>query len=356
MRSKRKFGLNHVVVVLAVGCLLLTGALRGKAESAEETIKWRMQSVWPSGSLAYDFLAIKVCKDIETRTNGRLKITPYPPGSLAKVLETFDNVAAGAIDMAFSAPLYHARKIPAGLVEFGLPFSITGPTFSYTAHKQTYEFLYEFKDGEVLNILRDAYAKRGIQLLTPGTTSNYGFMTKFKAQTLEDFKGKKIRTFGLFSALAKNMGASPTSIPGAEQYMALQRGTVDGTLYPYYVLETYKLKEVVEYVVLPPVLPAPVINFYANLKKWQQLPEDIKQIVQETLLEDFKLYSHKAVKLDQESVDKAKEAGVEVVSLDDESVKKLEEISIPLWEVAAKKSEASARIVDLLKEYLKQKD
>jgi TRAP-type C4-dicarboxylate transport system substrate-binding protein len=352
MGDQEKKRLNFFAFFLAAGCLLLAGMSQPGASLAQETIKWRMQSVWPSGSEAYDWLVPKICEDIEKKTEGRIKITPYPSGALAKVMQTFDNVAAGTIDIGFSTGLYHTRKIPEALVESGLPFSFTGPPFSYAPHEQNYAFFYEYENGEAIQILREAYAKRGVHLLAAGPTSSYGFMTKFKAQTLSDFKGKKIRTFGLFSALAKEMGASPVSIPGAEQYMALSRGTIDGTLYPYYVLETYKLKEVVNYAVIPPVLASPVLEFYINAKEWEELPEDLRQVVQETFLEDLKQYSRRAVELDQKYVEKAKEAGVEVVRLEESSVERLNEMAIPLWDSVAKKSEGCRRLVELLKAYL----
>lgn len=349
---------NRILIVsvfLAVGILLAKITFNEGALAAEDKpIKWRLQSVWGSTSPAHH-MTLAFCKDVKERTNGRLEISSFPSSALFKPLETFDAVASGAVEMAFSAGLYHARKIPEALVEFGLPFTFTGPPWTFTAHAQSYEFWYDYKGGEALKILREAYAERGAYLLATGASSSYGFMTNFPINTIEDFKGKKIRAFGLFSMLVKRMGGSPVSIPGAEQYMALQRGTLDGTIYPYYPLEVYKLKEVVKYAVVPPVLACPIIEFYANTKAWEDLPDDLKEIVEKTLIENFMSYSKEAVKLDKKYVDESKKVGVKLITLPDEEMEKLRTMAVPIWDIAAGKSEDSAKLVTLLKAYLKEK-
>ena len=46
------------------------------------------------------------CKEVETRTNGRVKIKHYPGGTLAKPDETYDGVVKGRFDIGFSMLQY----------------------------------------------------------------------------------------------------------------------------------------------------------------------------------------------------------------------------------------------------------
>jgi TRAP-type C4-dicarboxylate transport system substrate-binding protein len=339
-----------------VGAFLIAGAFRGSAfAAAQKKFRWRLQSVFHAGSLTYYGLGTKFKDDLLKRTDGRIEISLFPAGALAKPMETFDLTAAGAVDMALGVGLYQARKMPEALVETGLPMSYTGRAFSMEGPNQSYEFLYEFKGGEAMRLLRQAYDEKGTYLLTVGASSAYHFMTTFPVKTLEDFKGKKIRSIGLYSQLVKNMGASPVSLAGAEQYMALQRGTVDGTIYTTYTLDAYKLKEVLDYVVVPPVNGCICINFYVNKKAWNALPGDLKKILQDTGLEAFRWFSREVVKADFETMQDASKVGVQVAELPEEEYEKLRKLAAPIWDSAAKKSERTAKLVSLLREYLKYK-
>jgi len=331
------------------------GSALALQESKGNVFTWRLQSVFPSSSLGYS-LATKFCDTVKMRTNGEVQITVFPPGALAKPLETFDLVAVGAVEMAFSAGAYHARKIPVALAESGLPMTFSGELFSAEGPRQAYEFLYEFKGGQAMKILREGYTERKTHLLATGASSAYVFMTRFPAEKLDDFRGKKIRCAGLYCSLIQNIGASPVTLPGAEQYMALQRGTVDGTAYVCYTLDTYNLKEVVKYIVTPPILPCIFVDFYVNLETWTQLPEKTRKIVNDVALECFQWFTDASLRADVETVKGAQEKyGLAITKLSKEDVTRLRQAAIPVWEVAAKKSKRSAEFLELLKEFMKYK-
>jgi len=79
-------------------------------------------------------------------------------------------------------------------------------------------------------------------------------MTAFPATTTADFKGKKIRSFGFFGSIVQMMGGQPVSLPTEDQYLALQQGTVDGTIFPYLAMQTMNLKEVAKQIPLDKML------------------------------------------------------------------------------------------------------
>jgi TRAP-type C4-dicarboxylate transport system substrate-binding protein len=345
----RKMALLSLAGVMFLSLVLV-------AQPAFAVTKVRMQSVFPASSKVTVFMSERYAPAVKERTNGEIDIKVFAAGALAKPLEVFDSVSMGVIDMAAGTGAYNIRKVPEALVEFGLPYSFTGPNFDPKASNQYYDFFNEYKDGAAGKILKDAYKKHKIHFIGVGASTGYGIMTNFPVKTLDDLKGKKIRSFGLFSPWIKKMGGAPVSIPSAEQYLALQRGTIDGSIYVYYALENYKLKEVVSHVVYPSTMAVVGINCFANQRFWDKLSPKNQKIIQETYVEMIKQYTLESLEYEKDSVEKAKEAGVKEVTLSDSDIAKMKESSRSLWPAAAKKSEQSAELVKLLKEYISEKE
>lgn len=315
---------------------------------AVKPIKWRLQSVYPPKSLMYDFAVVGFTELVKERTGGRLVITPYAPGALVKTKELYDALKAGAIEMGVASPAFFLGKIPQAFVTFALPFSVESTP-------QFWELFYDYKDGELFKRLRELYTKHDMKYVAMIPATSYAFMTKFPANKVEDFKGKKIRAFGVFTVFLKSIGATPISIAPAEMYLALQRGTIDGVIYPYYTLETYKFYEVVDYVISPSVCSGLEVSFFANLDAWNKLPPDIQKVVEEAAKEIAHKYMEAAIEYDQEVLAKAEEKGVKRINLPAEEVEKMREFARSSWEWAAGKSEEGPELLNFVIEFLKEK-
>ena len=338
---------HHRLIAMSISLLfsvVILLSISSSATAADKVIKWRLQSAWSPNSFTHA-MAENFCADIKEETNGRMEVKLFAPGAILKPLEIFDGVKNGVIDMGFASGIYNARKIPEALVEFGMPFS-------FDSYQQTYEFLYEYEDGKVMKTIREAYKKRGVNLLVTGPGSAYGFMTTFPAKTLEDFKGKKIRSFGFFGALVKMMGGAPVNMPASEQYLALQRGTVEGTVFPFIAMKTYNIIEVANKIIHPPTLMTPTMNFIVNDKSMKKLPADLQEIVSRVALKNFKEYSETAFNEDAKTVTWLKENGGDVFTLPDADVAKLKKYGEKIWDGVGSKSENNKVLIGMLKSFL----
>jgi len=211
-------------------------------------------------------------ENVKQKTNGKLIIKGYSANQLVKVMGVLDAVSKGAIEMGWGTGIYHMRKIPEAGFEFGLPFS-------WETWPETKEVYYKYG---LIKKVREAYAEKGIYYISPHPAGPYLLMTKKKLNSVEDLKGMKLRVHGLAASVAKLCGASIVSIPGAEQYMALQRGTIDGTVYVTLALTALKLNEVIDYVYYPGFLK-PTTDLYVNLKAWNSLSPQTKKAVQDSI-------------------------------------------------------------------------
>ncbi len=209
-----------------LGAALLTAACSQQADEAEtqpttEPVRWRMTSTF-SGALA---LLGTMGKRVETEINrvsdGHFQIKFHDPGILAPAFETFDAVAYGAVEAGWSTSGYWAGKVPALQLFSSMPF---GPGAA--------EYLAWFYEAGGRAMYEELYHRHGIHGLICGISppEAAGWFRE-PITSIDDFKGLKIRFFGLGSKVLEKVGASPQLIAGGEIFQALELGTIDATEY-----------------------------------------------------------------------------------------------------------------------------
>ncbi len=322
---------------LAVTTWLVTPAV------AAPKYKWRAQLLTPLTSYMGSVYWGTWAKLVNERTKGQVEIKLFPPGAIASGNHIYAAVQNGAVEVGCSYGAYHATEIPAAYAEYSIPMG-------FKDMDALYDFYYKYKDGAALKILDDLYRKRGTTLLSiAGFT--VGFMTKFPVNTVADLKGKKLRASGSYNALLKDLGAAPVLLASPEQYMALQRGTIDGTLNPLYMAETYKLKEVIKYIVLPPV-GFGVGDTYVNLKAWNKLTPELQKIVRQAAVDAaLNYYKPEYDKLEGADIKKAEAVGVKVIKMSPAELKKIRQAAKPLWKQVAAMSPGSKQIIEMMEAF-----
>jgi len=303
----------------------------------------RIQCAYPQTAYAgqsTQFFADKV-KEL---TKGAVEVKVFWPGQLVKTNEAFDSVRQGMIDGYSGSLLYFAGLVPEVNCQW-LPFNWSDPEDAVNV----------LLNKGYMKIMADAVAKHGVTYLAPLSVATMGLMTKFPVHKLEDLKGKKIRAVGMEAQIVKALGASAVAIAGAEQYMALQRGTVDGTDYPWYTIEKYKFYEVLDHITAPALHTPGVIEIVVNQKTFQALTPDQQAAIKKAAMAAMERSFKMTPQFDQEAVDAAAKRGVKIITLSKEELARFRQAVKPLWDEEAKKSEYSARLVTILRENLASK-
>jgi TRAP-type C4-dicarboxylate transport system substrate-binding protein len=205
-------------------------------------------------------------KAIEDKSGGRLKITIYPGSVLGKAADHYDMVKDGIADIAFTTPGYTPGRFPLITVtELPMLFkSSRGGSLAVMSIFDKY-FKNEFKDVKVL----------WFWVHPPG----HFHLAKKQVKVLEDLGGLKIRAATpMLTNMVKTLGAIPVSIPAPDTYTALERGTVDGTIFPWEAISSFKIAEVLKYHVASGLYVAPLFTFM-NLKKYESLPPDLRKVI-----------------------------------------------------------------------------
>jgi TRAP-type mannitol/chloroaromatic compound transport system substrate-binding protein len=99
---------------------------------------------------------------------------------------------------------------------------------------------------------------------------------------MEDFKGMKVRTPGWYMDILTRLGVSVTPIPGSEIYLALERGIIDACEFSSPAVNLpMGFHEVTKYVIEPGAhQPSCQFDIFINKDAWNELPDDLKAIVE----------------------------------------------------------------------------
>ena len=207
-------------------------------------------------------------KEIEKRTNGRVKISYFPGGTLTKPRVCYDGVVKGISDIGMSCFAYTRGRFPI-MEAVDLPF---GYKSGKVATRVAYEFYKKMNPKELQDVKVLVIHAHG-----PGVLA-----AKKDVNSLDDIRGMKIRCTGLAAKLAKYLGAAPVAMPQNQAYEALQKGVVEGTFCPIETLKGWKQGEVIDYVIETKALGYTTAMFAVmNKQKYESLPPDIQRIFDE---------------------------------------------------------------------------
>jgi TRAP-type C4-dicarboxylate transport system substrate-binding protein len=207
-------------------------------------------------------------KEVEKRTNGRIKVTMFHANTLAPGPQILDAVTKGIADMGYASISYTQGRFPLTEV-VGLPL---GYKSGLIGTRMMNEYLIKFKPKEF-----DAVKVMWLQVHGPGVLHT----TKKPVSKLEDLQNMKIRSTGTSSRVAAALGASPVGMPMSEAYDALSRGIVEGILAPFEALKSWKLGEVTSYTTEEwGAAYADTLYIVMNKEKWNSIPADLKPVME----------------------------------------------------------------------------
>jgi TRAP-type C4-dicarboxylate transport system substrate-binding protein len=339
---EKKIGIMLFVLTMIFGIIV------GDRTSSHSgtVIKWKLQNAQSDMSYGNLNFYRPFAEAVKQKRGGRLQIEVLPTGALVKPRGAFGATRKGVIQAVGSISAYAIGMVPEAEVLFGIPGN-------FKTYAQFQEFFYEYKNRAFLKLADEAYREKGVHLLAVAGF-NYGLHTKFAVNSLDDLKGKKVIARGSAGRAMSALGATPISLSGVEWYQALQTGTADAVMAPVYGTRTYSLFEVTSQIIFPP-LSINTMDITVNLDAYNKLPDDLKKIVDDAAVETAKKWDIDYRKLEAKDVNLAKSKNVKVITLSDKEMAKFKKIVAPIWDKAGRRAARSAIMVDLLREYQKEK-
>lgn len=252
--------------VAALALLLIPSAVFGQI-----TLKLAHLNPQQPYDVASAAMAAVFKSEVESKSNGQIKVDVYPNGVLGKEAETLVQVKSGVVQSFISSS--------GGMAQFYPLIDVTNMPFAFSS----YNVGYKVYDGEFgKELAADIEKKAGFHVLGFGESGGFFAITNSKRpiKSPADMKGIKLRTMALplHQAIVKALGASPTTIAWAEVYTSLQTGVVDGQMNPISITAMAKFQEVQKYITLTNHLYAPYV-WVINPKFYKSLSPELQSVV-----------------------------------------------------------------------------
>lgn len=308
-----------VLVLVAAGCNNKANS-KNSSDSSEgsnstaESVKLIAHTKWPDNNFTSDNLR-ELSEKVEQATNGKVELEVNTGGALGyegpELLSTVrDNLIPVSdiftSEVAGDEPLFKLTTMPFLIRDY-----------------QEIEVFYDIAQPYFEKILEEKWNQK---FLFGEVWPYAGFFTKEKAESVEDMKGMKMRTYDENGAIVvEEVGASPMPMPFSEVYSALSTGVIDSMLTSSTTGVDGKLWEVLKYHV-PTNVTAGYSIVTMNLDEFNKLDQETQEAILEVGKEMDEQKVKKVVNQDEEMLKILEENGITIVQPSEEFLDDLSKI------------------------------
>ena len=317
IRSLKGFSLVLIISVL----IALISVIQPREASTAETKKpifLRIGAQWPLTHLMSSIMKSWI-KDIEAETQGRVKAKYFPAGQLLADKDAVEKIGSGVADIGMINPAFYPQLSLIGVA--GLPFLYESATHGTRAlHEWRHLFDPELNASKV-------------KLLWAFTPPSYKPILAIDKtiKTVDDWKGLRLRSAGSTQAAAlRALKSVPVVIPVNEMYVGLQRGTVEGMVFPISAAGSFKVDELAKNVTYHGVNTIAII-LGMNLKKWNSLPKEIQDKLMITSKRASERTGARYDKWEAETLDKWKKIGIKFYHPPASELARWRKATEPVW-------------------------
>jgi TRAP-type mannitol/chloroaromatic compound transport system substrate-binding protein len=235
----------------------------------------KMVTTWPKNFPGLGTGAERLAQRITKGTGGKLSVKVFAGGELVPPLESQDAVTGGTADLYHAAEYYWQGKSKAFNFFAAVPFGLTATEMDAWIHHGGGQEIWD-ELGAEFNLKPFAAGNTGVQM--------GGWFNK-EINSLEDYKGLKIRMPGLGGEVLRRIGAAAVNLPGGEIFQALQSGNIDATEWvgPWNDL-AFGFYKIAKFYYYPGFHePGTTLSAGINKKVWDGLSSDHKAIIESAM-------------------------------------------------------------------------
>ena len=283
-----------MVLLLAAGMMVYAAGGQEGAAGEQKTIELKYNDFNSSG-IGITILTEKMLSEVETLTEGRVKITCYFNASLIKYPETFQGVSNGVADITY----YMIGGTP-GVHQLNEVFNL--PFLGFKDMKSAARVYNQILD--MYPALQTENERFNIRWLAIHPMVPFHLHTTNKVfRTPAEMRGQKILAEGHNALLFNGIGAAAMNMGPQDWYTSLQRNVVNGHFTHFVVPMEFKTDELLKY---HTVFGAGgggngCVGYLINLDSWKKISPKDQQIIQDV----FRKLNDETVLLDMGLQEKA---------------------------------------------------
>lgn len=329
---------KKVISLVVLSMVLVCGPVLAKG------YQWTFQSSDQPGIFMYQ-MAETFTKWMEEMSDGDVKISVAPVGSVVQYNETLDAVSSGILQGEFTDPSYFAGHDPA--------FGLIGNTVGAFGHpSEALKFLYY---GGGKDIFQKLYDKYNVHLVGVVITGVEAFVSSKPLNGVADLKGLKMRApEGMVQKVFAAAGAAPVNLPGSEVYTSLEKGVIDAADYTLFsVNHKQGMHKIGKYPVFPGFHSMPLQVVTINKDIWNKLPKSVQTMMETGV---WRLATEVAYQYEMQDLEAAAKARAEGIQISDWSLEeraKFRNIARSQWSSVTDKSVIAKDYVDALVKFMK---
>jgi TRAP-type mannitol/chloroaromatic compound transport system substrate-binding protein len=252
-------------------------AVNAPAVLAQKNYRWKMVTTWPPKLPVLQEGCERLAQRVKEMSDGRLQIQVFAGGELVPPLGGFEAVSQGTIECASGASYYWAGKEPATQWFAAVPFGMNAQGMAAWFH-----------GGDGLKLWEETYAPFNLIPRPGGSTGvQMGGWFNKKINSIDDYKGLKMRIPGLGGKVVAKAGGTVVLLPGGEIFTSLERGVIDATEWvgPYHDLRMGFYQAAKYYYYPGWHEPGTYLEYFFNKKAYESLPKDLQHILDAACME-----------------------------------------------------------------------
>jgi len=337
----------HVLTVSVFAVLCMVLSMSGAVCIAQDkVVTLRYSDQFPAGDV-HSILGQEYCKEVEKRTNGKVKIRYYAASTLNAPPQMYESITQGVVDMGNHVAGYTKGRFPLMSALSDCPFEYpNGYTATMAANAAYAKFKpKEFDDVKVMYFH-----------MTPEAMLH---TVKKPVKKVEDLRGMKVRCMDGNAQIISSLGAAPVGMPQGDTYDALSKGIIGGVSAVYSGLKTWKTADILKYSTeIKGTAYTALFVVAMNKNKWNSIAPEQQKIIEEVNREFAEKQGRQWDTIEKEGKEYCISKGMKITKLPQEEQAKWSAKAKVLYDEYAKKMKErnlpGNEMLNYVRDYLKK--